>query len=198
MIKKEEAKKYLINIFYTLGNLSVEYLTEKHGEKMRDAISVLEQEPKTGHWIHHKEKMFDCAEHWECSRCHRTTMTYPFRVDGNDYDAMYYCPKCGAKMIESEDIDCGCIDAEIAKSFIEDAEAVKDLLPQAESEKCSNIVKETNNQIEYVINQQYSPVDFCNYGKCPICGETVSGFSIGNPNLYDEECPKCGQKLKWR
>jgi hypothetical protein len=28
-------------------------------------------------------------------------MTNPFIVQGNDYDAMYYCPKCGAKMPES-------------------------------------------------------------------------------------------------
>ena len=55
---------------------------------------------KIGHWIHHREKEFVCAEHWECSQCHRTTMTYPFIVHGNDYDAMYYCPKCGAKMVE--------------------------------------------------------------------------------------------------
>lgn len=34
---------------------------------------------------------------------------------------------------ESE-IHCNCTDAEIAKSFIEDVEAVKELLPQAESE----------------------------------------------------------------
>ena len=32
-------------------------------------------------------------------------------------------------------IHCNCTDEEIAKSFIEDAEAVKDLLPMAESEK---------------------------------------------------------------
>lgn len=64
-------------------------------------------QPKTGHWIHHKEKEFVCAEHWECSQCHRTTMTYPFIVNGivndNDYNAMYYCPKCGAKMVEPQE-----------------------------------------------------------------------------------------------
>ena len=69
----------------------------------RDAIKVLYQESKTGHWIHHEEKMFVCSEHWECSWCHKTTMIYPFPVKGNDYDAMYYCPKCGAKMAESEE-----------------------------------------------------------------------------------------------
>ena len=35
---------------------------------------------------------------------------------------------------ESE-IHCNCTDEEIAKSFIEDVEAVKDLLPKAESEE---------------------------------------------------------------
>lgn len=54
------------------------------------------------------------------------------------------------------------------------------------------------NEYKPVINQTYSPTYFCEYGKCPTCGETVSGFSIVSPNLCDEECPKCGQKLKWR
>ena len=73
-----------------------------------DVMYVLKDLPsvppkrKTGHWIHHKETS-DCTEHWECSQCHRNTMTYPFSVNGNDYDAMFLCPKCGAVMIESED-----------------------------------------------------------------------------------------------
>ena len=65
-----------------------------------EQLSSIQPQPKTEHWIHHKEKMYECAEHWECSRCHKSTMTNPFPVDGNDYDAMYYCPKCGAKMEE--------------------------------------------------------------------------------------------------
>ena len=52
-------------------------------------------------------------------------------------------------------------------------------------------------EAKFVINQKYSPVDFCEYAKCPKCGETVSGFSIASPDVCDEECPKCGQKLKW-
>ena len=47
---KEEAKVFLINISYKLGNMAIEYLTEKDGEKMREAIEVLEQEPKTDTW----------------------------------------------------------------------------------------------------------------------------------------------------
>lgn len=39
----KEAKEFLIGISYSLGNMSVEYLSEKDGEKMREAIEVLEQ-----------------------------------------------------------------------------------------------------------------------------------------------------------
>ena len=95
---REEAIKHLYTYSTTLG--SGQTSQAQHEEAKRMAIKALEQEPKTGHWIHHKEKMYECTEHWECSRCHRTTMTYPFCVDGNDYNAMYYCPKCGAKMEE--------------------------------------------------------------------------------------------------
>ena len=41
----EEAKSFLIAISYKLGNMAVEYLTEKDGKKMREAIKVLEQQP---------------------------------------------------------------------------------------------------------------------------------------------------------
>ena len=42
---REEAKDFLTKISYALGNMSVEYLTEKDGERMRVAIEALEQEP---------------------------------------------------------------------------------------------------------------------------------------------------------
>lgn len=42
---KEEAKSFLIDISHNLGNMGVEYLTEEDGEKMRDAVEVLEQQP---------------------------------------------------------------------------------------------------------------------------------------------------------
>lgn len=40
---REETRSFLIDISYKLGNMSVEYLTEKDGEKMREAIKVLEE-----------------------------------------------------------------------------------------------------------------------------------------------------------
>lgn len=42
---REEAKIFLITISYKLGTMAVEYLTEKDGEKMREAIETLYQEP---------------------------------------------------------------------------------------------------------------------------------------------------------
>lgn len=42
---REEAIEFLTKISYVLGTISVEYLSEKDGEKMREAIKVLEQEP---------------------------------------------------------------------------------------------------------------------------------------------------------
>jgi hypothetical protein len=50
------------------------------------------------------------------------------------------CPKCNAELQEwvanyKEQVACNYTDEEIAKSFIEDVEAVKDLLPRTESEE---------------------------------------------------------------
>lgn len=42
---REEVINYLMNISYQLGTTSIEYLSEKDGEKMREAIKALEQEP---------------------------------------------------------------------------------------------------------------------------------------------------------
>ena len=85
------------------------------------AIKALEQEPKTGKW---KQIGYDI---YECSICGQNVMT-------GDICAYKHCHGCGAKMAESE-IHCNCTDEEIAKSFIEDVEAVKDLLPRLESEE---------------------------------------------------------------
>lgn len=50
---REEAQEFLTKISYALGNMSVEYLTEKDGEKMREAIMVLKQ-PR---WIPVSERL---------------------------------------------------------------------------------------------------------------------------------------------
>ena len=57
-------------------------------------------------------------------------------VSGNCLDL---CPKCNDELQEwvtnyKVQVVCNCTDEEISKSFIEDVERVKDLLPGAESE----------------------------------------------------------------
>ena len=63
---REEAKIFLITISYKLGTMAVEYLTEKDGEKMREAIETLYQEPfinkpcvSSGTCEHDKNKVLD-------------------------------------------------------------------------------------------------------------------------------------------
>lgn len=58
------------------------------------AIEVLDQEPKTGHWIVAKGDSYLGMRNACCSNC-KDFYT-------NDWDYMNYCPNCGARMIESE------------------------------------------------------------------------------------------------
>ena len=87
---------------------------------------------------------------YKCDRCGKlfekyegqgTRMFYSITADicgrGNGLDL---CPNCNAELQawvtnDKEQVVCNCANAEIAKSFIEDVEAVKDLLPRAEREK---------------------------------------------------------------
>ena len=56
------------------------------------AISALEQEPKTGHWI--KIKPYPLQMHdYECSECGHET----------DDDTEDYCSSCGARMVEPQE-----------------------------------------------------------------------------------------------
>lgn len=42
-------------------------------------------------------------------------------------------------------------------------------------------------------DQHYAPPEFCTYGKCPCCGESVYD-GIGGKQ---EKCSNCGQMLDW-
>ena len=84
---------------------------------------------------------------YECDRCgmlfkpYKNQKTSNFlnitknpNMTGNCLDL---CPKCNYKLqewVESGKVQVKYTDEEIAKSFIEDVESVKDLLPQTESE----------------------------------------------------------------
>ena len=85
---REEAKAFLTDISYDLGTMGMEYLSVKDGEKMRDAIETLEQEPKTGHWI--KSNIGGAKV---CSVCNAHMGLSSFK----------FCPSCGAKMVEPQE-----------------------------------------------------------------------------------------------
>lgn len=68
--------------------------SEKHDwiEAINEAIKMVEQEPKTGHWEY--GYAFPDGNYCKCSECKEIIKCiYP----------MHYCPNCGAKMVESEE-----------------------------------------------------------------------------------------------
>lgn len=86
----KEAKEFLYDFSYKIGNMDMEYLSEKAGIKMREALDVLiqalESQPKTGYWN-------ILGDIWECSSCETMVM---------GYDGLNYCPNCGARMEDDE------------------------------------------------------------------------------------------------
>ena len=92
---EEEAIEFLTKISYALGTMAVEYLSEKDGEKMREAIKALEQEPKIGHWI--TENMSDGDVGYRCSECNELFWLECGTPKDNKYN---FCPKCGERLIE--------------------------------------------------------------------------------------------------
>ena len=60
-------------------------------EWLKDYKRLLEQEPKTGHWIYQKGYV-PCK--WKCNQCSAV-----FKTDFN------YCPNCGAKMVEPQEVE---------------------------------------------------------------------------------------------
>ena len=87
-MNKEEAKQFLTDVSYKLGNMSVEYLTEKDGEKMREAIKILEEErcddSQKAQWIRYEYDRYKCNK-CGCKMLH----SLPTK----------YCPNCGREMI---------------------------------------------------------------------------------------------------
>lgn len=90
----EDAKEYLKEIASCLGFTSIEEYTCKDGAKMREAIKVLEQEQKTGHWIEvidEIDSLGNMTWHHECSICGKTGC-----------GEHKYCPNCGCRMENNE------------------------------------------------------------------------------------------------
>lgn len=79
---KEEILEYFKDINHAYNDCT-RYDTLK---RMIDEL----QEPKTGDWIEHEVNLI---EFFECDQCHHTEVY-----------ATNYCPNCGAKMAESEEV----------------------------------------------------------------------------------------------
>jgi len=90
---REEAKAFLIEISYDLGTIGVEYLSVKDGEKMRNAIETLNQEPRKGEWL----RMSDLSEQddyrYKCSRC-GNVIHHKSKMDLYTFNS--WCGKCGS------------------------------------------------------------------------------------------------------
>lgn len=84
---KEEAKDFLCSIARDLRLIYGEDYTSKDGTKMRDAIEILEQEPRKGHWIDHSEEGYV-----ECSECGNATYF------GGNTNELHFCFSCRADM----------------------------------------------------------------------------------------------------
>lgn len=91
---KEEREKVIdaLKISAPIHALTEEEFND-YIQTLNKAMDWLEQEPKTGHWING-----DCKG-GNCSICGEYYAFYPESGDFN------YCPNCGAKMIEPQEME---------------------------------------------------------------------------------------------
>ena len=84
------------------------WIVDIHGDIEGDYEIIEEyKEPKKGHWIYSKETA-RFKEHWTCSCCKHDIIENPkFKnwITGESLDFIF-CPMCGAKMAESEEVKC--------------------------------------------------------------------------------------------
>ena len=69
-------------------------ITEQDFEAFDMAIKALEQEPKTGHWI-----LDETDNSITCDKC--GCLIWANDISNGE---AHYCPNCGAKMAESEEV----------------------------------------------------------------------------------------------
>ena len=131
-MNRDEATEYLIDISYKFGNISVEYLTEKDGEKMREAINVLTNEQQTCEDAVSRTAVLDIfadnadairpySTAWEKIRDlpsvnsqrtgHWIRMKAYEKWGCSECNTVFrftfkehdYCPKCGCRMVEPQE-----------------------------------------------------------------------------------------------
>lgn len=93
----EEAIEILKNEFSECRD-TISVYAEKRKKAFDMAINALEQKPKIGYWI--EEDVFDGELVYRCSECGEPFWLESGTPKDNEYN---FCPKCGAKMAESED-----------------------------------------------------------------------------------------------
>ena len=69
-------------------------------EEQQLLLELLEQEPKTGHWINAKVGKFFPSNDYKCSECGNILNFDGVNCGRGDAN---YCPHCGAKMGEVEE-----------------------------------------------------------------------------------------------
>lgn len=86
-IKREDALMCMTGEYVTDMTYKPEDIISKHIRRLRALPSILPK-PKTGHWILTDDDLVYCSE------CEDSYYSRP--IDAS----WYYCPHCGAKMIE--------------------------------------------------------------------------------------------------
>ena len=92
-ISREEAINEMSN---ALKRVFVEH--RDIAEKAMNKLPPVTPQPKIGHWI--EEEVFDGEVAYKCSECGGLFELENGTPKDNEYN---FCPKCGARMVESED-----------------------------------------------------------------------------------------------
>ena len=99
MILNEAIERYTSNAEYERihGNLQGCLDFRQLAEWLKDYKRLLEQEPKTGHWIYDNYN-------WRCSECNETPKTLGY-VGTADFmtEHFKFCNHCGARMVEPQE-----------------------------------------------------------------------------------------------
>ena len=90
----DEKYKALITLYFASINCEDKEKRKRYNTAIKLIEGIPSAEPKTGHWI---LKIEDWNK-WTCSECGYTERTDIHVSLGYDF-----CPKCGAKMVESQE-----------------------------------------------------------------------------------------------
>ena len=94
---REEMKNLLNKLIEIEEKNDIGNLTRSERAEFQLWINeIIEQEPKTGHWIKTPRTVMGEGYMWYCDQCNHEVYS------SRDYPSEKHCPQCGAKM-EGED-----------------------------------------------------------------------------------------------